>query len=187
MNENKDLMEFKKVGELNRTEKAAIIVAALQKEGYTDSQISKFLEVSRARVCQVNKKIKQGTLHPLVNKARKSVKMILEGKAVGTAEPKASDVLTAAKMVLDRTDPVTVKTENTSVHMTVDITAEDRSRYKKALGIIDAEFEVITPQLPPPQHLLTSEEVACIVQNVENTQPCLAGEGDESAKTAMID
>jgi transcriptional regulator len=184
MGENTQVIEYKDVSELNRTEKSAVIVAALQKEGYSDSQISKFLEVSRARVCQVNKKIKQGSLHPLINKARKSVKLILEGKSVGNAEPKASDVLTAAKMVLDRSDPITVKTENTSVHMTVDITQEDRNRYKKALGIIDAEYEVIQPLLlEESPNALTTQEVKCIAQSVKSIQPYLAGEECESVKT----
>lgn len=193
MGNNEKATEYKDVSELNRTEKSAVIVAALQKEGYNDNQISKFLEVSRARICQVNKKVKQGSLHPLVNKARKSVKLILSGLAVGTAEPKASDVLTAAKMVLDRSDPITVKTENTSLHMTVEITPADRNRYKKALGIIDAEYEVVQPKLiessvtPSSNNDLAPQEVQCLVQSAESTPQSLVGAGNESVKTVMID
>lgn len=155
------LTELKKVSELNRTEKAAVMILALQKEGYSQADISRFLEVSRAHVSQVNKKIKKGSLSPYVGKARKAIKLILEGKAVGNVRDiRASDVLTAAKMVIDRSDPITVKTENTNIRLTVDITPDDRDKYKKALGIpIDAEFTVVEPVLIPEQKLIESIEV----------------------------
>jgi transcriptional regulator len=142
--------EFKKIDELNRTEKTAIILQALQKEGYNDNQSSKLLDVTRSRICAVNKKIKQGTLHPLVNKAKKSIKLLVEGKAVGDMQKVlGSDVLGACKMVLDRTDPVVVKTENTNLSLSYDIKDEDRDKYKKALGIVDAVYET----LPEPKQI----------------------------------
>lgn len=150
------MAEEKKLGDLNRTEKQAIILSALMKEGYNQNQASKLLEVSRVRVCQVNKKIKQGVLSPLVNKAKKSVALLLEGKPVGDMQSvKGADVLAAAKMVLDRADPVVNKTENTNISVQYEIKPEERDRYKAALGIIDAEFEV----LPENQKLLDERKL----------------------------
>lgn len=151
MTESKVPAALKKVSDLNKTEKMAIVLQALHKEGYNDNQASHLLEVSRARVCQVHKKIDKGVLNPLVNKARKAVKLVLEGKAVGEAAPKASDVLTAAKMVLDRVDPIINKVESSqTIAHTYELKDEDRAKYKKALGIIDAEYEI----LPPNQKLI---------------------------------
>ena len=147
-----------KVGELNKTEKAAIIQQALQKEGFNDSQISKLMQVSRTRVYVLNKKIKAGTLNPLVAKAKRAVKELLQGRVIGDMrEVRGSDVLTAAKMVLDRSDPIISKVESTNVSLTYDMKEEDRQRYKSALGIIDAEFTLVAPEkqkmieeAPPP-------------------------------------
>lgn len=136
--------DLRKVAELNKTEKKAIIVAALEKEGYTQSDISKMLEVSRQHIHAVHKKVRKGVLNHLATKAKRSVKSLLEGQPVGAmTKVTGQDVLTAAKMVLDRVEPLTVKNENTSVHMTVSISDDDRDRYKKALGIIDAEYQVL--------------------------------------------
>jgi hypothetical protein len=88
-------------------------------------------------------------LAPLVNKARRSVKLLLEGKAVGDMTMvRGSDVLTAAKMVLDRADPIVVKTENTNISMKYELNEEQRKKYKNALGIIDAEFELVEDKTP---------------------------------------
>jgi hypothetical protein len=145
-----------RVRDLKETEKKALVLEALQKAGFSDYQAAQLMNVSRQHVSQVNKKIKKGTLNPLVTKAKKAVKSILEGKPIGDVrDVKASDVLTAAKMVLDRSDPVTTKVENTHVNVNYDLRPEDRDRYKKALGIIDAEYEV----LPEPTALPAPEEV----------------------------
>jgi predicted DNA-binding protein (UPF0251 family) len=141
----------KNIKDLSKTEKSAIILEALMKEGYNQNQAAHLMKVSRAYTNQLNKNIKQGTLNPLVAKARKSVKAILEGKKVGDmGEVRGSDVLTAAKMVLDRADPVTQKIQNTNVSVSYELPAPDVDRYKKALGIIDAEF-VVLPDKPLPQ------------------------------------
>jgi hypothetical protein len=145
-----------RVKDLKETEKKALILEALQKAGFSDYQAAQLMNVSRQHVSQVSKKVKKGTLNPLVTKAKKAVKSILEGKPIGDVrDVKASDVLTAAKMVLDRSDPVTTKVENTHVNVNYDLRPEDRDRYKKALGIIDAEYEV----LPEPTALPAPEEV----------------------------
>lgn len=139
-----------KLKTLSRTEKQAIILNALMKEGYSQSEVATLIEVSRNRVHTVHKKVQTGVLNPLVHKAKKSVKDLLEGKPVGAMrEVRGSDVLTAAKMVLDRVDPVTVKTENTNISMAFELTSEDRHRYKNLLGVIDAEFTALPnePQL----------------------------------------
>ena len=150
MNEQTDITLIpKKVGELTKTEKKLVMIEALRKEGYNDHQISQFLEVGRSHICNLNKKIKQGTLNPLVNKARRSLKKLIDGQMVGAMrEVRGSDVLTACKLVLDRTDPVTLKTESTHVTINYDLSPEDRDRYAKALGLpaMDAVFEAVEQQ-----------------------------------------
>jgi predicted XRE-type DNA-binding protein len=137
--------EAKKVSLLNKTEKRAIVLKALNDAGFNDNQAAGLMEVSRQRVSVVQKGIKKGTLNPYVTKAKKAVKAILEGQLVGQAESiKTADILNAAKMVLDRADPVVQKLEQSHLHLNVEIKDEDRDRYRKALGVaIEAEFEVI--------------------------------------------
>lgn len=141
--------EPRKIDELSETEKKAIIIQALNKEGFNDNQASKLLAVSRARVSQINKKARSGVLTPLVHKAKKSIGLLVEGKAVGDMKDiKGSDVIAAAKMVMDRAEPIVSKVEstNTSTFVYGQISDGDREKYKKLLGIIDAEFEVVEPK-----------------------------------------
>lgn len=163
--------ELTKTKDLSRTEKAAIIQVALRKEGFIDADIAKLMNVSRNRVCNVNKKIKTGTLNPLVAKAKKAVKSILEGHGIGDMrEVKGSDVLTAAKMVLDRSDPIVQKSENTNISYKYELKDEDRDRYKKALGIIDAEYEVLPEQVKQIEyHEITEQVTDTVSQDVQDS------------------
>lgn len=136
--------EDKLIRHLNMTEKRAIVQQALTAQGFRTNEIAHLTNISPQRVVAVNKKIAAGTLNPMVGKAKKAVKMMLQGKKFGDiSEIRGSDVLTAAKMVLDRVDPIVNKNENLTRTYTYELKAEDRDRYKKALGIIDAEFTVI--------------------------------------------
>lgn len=138
--------EPRKIDELSETEKKAIIIQALNKDGYNDNQASKLINVSRARVSQVNKKARSGVLTPLVHKAKKSIGLLVEGKTVGDMKDiKGSDVIAAAKMVMDRAEPIISKVEssNTNTFVYGQINEGDRQKYMKLLGIVDAEFEVV--------------------------------------------
>lgn len=153
MSEN--LPATQKISVLSETEKKALVLEALHKAGFNSYQASQLMNVSRQHVSTIEKKLKKGTLNPLVHRAKKAVKSILEGKPIGDVrEVKASDVLTAAKMVLDRSDPVIQKVEQSHTNVHIDLRDEDRNRYKKALGIIDVEFEV----LPEPQRTLPAPQ-----------------------------
>lgn len=153
--------ELKKIKDLNKTEKTAILLEALRKEGYNDNQIAQLVDLSRSRVCQVSKKINKGTLNPLVNKAKKSVKLLLEGQPVGTMkEVKGADVLTAAKMVLDRADPIVNKIESTNVAITYEIKPEERDRYRAVLGLAP----------PPPIPLLEERPpIEAVFEHIEES------------------
>jgi predicted XRE-type DNA-binding protein len=182
---------------LNRTEKAAIIQQALQAQGFRDADIARLMQVSRARVCDVNKKVQAGTLNPLVSKAKKAVKQLLEGQKVGDMrEVRGSDVLTAAKMVLDRVDPVTQKVESTHHTYNHELNETDREKYKKVLGIIDAEYEVVEEkkcvQLAPSSEsssslqLLPPSALESIITSTKDTTaqpvvtPCEESKSNES-------
>jgi len=126
----------KKLWELDKQEKTVIILDALMKAGYSNSDASHILNVSRQYTFKLNKKMAKGTLNPLVNKAKKAVKTILAGKLVGDMKSvSGSEILAAAKMVLDRSDPVKVVSENTNISMRIDITPDKRERYLALLGI----------------------------------------------------
>jgi hypothetical protein len=139
-----------KIAELTETEKRAIVLQALEKEGYNDSQASQLMGVSRARVSQVNKKIKSGKLSPLfkkgtIKKVRENLEKLIDGQPVGTmASVKGADILGAMKMIADRVDPVVVKTENTNTSRK-EITPEDTAKFRKLLGlpVVDAEFQIV--------------------------------------------
>ncbi len=176
-------MSEKKISELLPSEKIAIVLTALQKEGYNQNQVAQLINMSRSRVCQVNKKVNKGTLNPLVNKAKKSVKLLLEGRPVGMMkEVKGADVLTAAKMVLDRSDPITVKTENTNVSLTLDIKPEERERYRAALGLAKPSPLPLLEENPPiAVEFSPVEEVKECVTNAESIPPSQeSGKEDES-------
>ena len=137
---------------LNITEKRAIVQEALIAQGFRTNEIAHLTNTSPQRVVAVNKKIQSGTLNPLVAKAKKAIKTILSGKKLGDmGEVRGSDVLTAAKMVMDRADPIINRVESSSkISHVYELKDEDRDRYKKALGIIDAEFSL----LPEDQKLI---------------------------------
>jgi hypothetical protein len=157
-----DSVVTKKIKDLSRTEKAAILVQALKKEGYNDNQIAQLTEVSRSRICQVNKAVREGKLSPILNKSiikklRTNIEMLIDGKKIGDMESvKGADVLGAMKMAADRIDPIINKTEDVNTTKKV-MREEDAARYRKLLGIpeitnavlipdkltIDAEFEKV--------------------------------------------
>lgn len=140
----------KSVAQLSATEKKALILEALAKEGYSPYQAAQILGVSKQLTYRIDKQMRMGLLTPLILKARKSIGLLVEGKLVGEmTEVKGSDVLTATKMVVDRYEPVVQKIQQSSVKMSVNLTDEERSRYNKLLGLdkpIDAKFETV-PQI----------------------------------------
>lgn len=154
----------KKIKELNKTEKKAIILQALQKEGYNDSESSQLLDVSRARVAQINKKTRSGKLSPILDKStikkvKKNLAMLIDGQPVGAMDSiKGADVLGAIKIAADRIDPPVTKTENTNISARMDIRPEDRERFGRLLGlkVVDAEYELL-PE--PEQKQIESKEV----------------------------
>lgn len=132
------------IWQLGKQEKTALILDALMKAGYSNGDAAHLLDVTRQYTFKLNKKMSKGTLNPLVNKARKAVKLILDGKPVGVMKGvTGADVLAAARMVLDRSDPVKVVSENTNISMRIDITPDKRERYLKLLGIVDAEYKML--------------------------------------------
>lgn len=146
-----------KVHSLSAAEKKVIVIAALSKEGYNENETASLMGISRQRVNQVNAKLKAGVLTPLVSKAKKSIKMLLEGKPVGgMTEVRGSDILGAAKMVMDRAEPIIQKVEQRSFSAHIDLTPQERDKYQKLLGldkIPNAEFEPVQekPMLMKPE------------------------------------
>lgn len=129
------------IAELSATEKKALIIEALEKEGYSAYQAAQILGVSNQLAYRIDKQMRQGLLTPLVKKARKSIGMLVDGQPVGEMEEvKGSDVIGAAKMIMDRVEPIVNRIEQKSLSMTVTLTDEEREKYHRLLGV--------APQLP---------------------------------------
>lgn len=126
----------KPIAELSATEKKALILEALAKEGYSPYQAAQILGVSKQLTYRIDKQMRQGLLTPLVRKARKSVGLLAEGQLVGKmTEVKGSDVIAADKMIIDRFEPIVQRIEQKSMSVRVTLTDEERERYQKVLGI----------------------------------------------------
>ena len=88
------------------------------------SYLSRHLEAKR----------KKGLLAGLVPLAKRAIKATLKGEQVGNAEtPKASDVLRAAEMVMDREEPKTQRIEQRSLSAHLSLSSEDRACYLASL------------------------------------------------------
>jgi hypothetical protein len=125
----------KPIAELTKTEKKALILEALAREGYNPAQAAQLLGVSKQLTYRIDKQMRQGLLTPLVRKARRSIGMLVEGHPVGDmTEVKGSDVLTASKMVVDRYEPIVQRIEQKSLSLKISISDEERERYHKLLG-----------------------------------------------------
>lgn len=126
----------KSIAELSKTEKKALILEALAREGYSPYQAAQIMEVSKQLTYRIDKQMRQGLLTPLVKKARKSIGMLVEGQLVGQmTEVKGSDVTTAAKMIVDRYEPIVQRIEQKSLNMTYNLSEEEREHYQKLLGV----------------------------------------------------
>lgn len=124
--------------------------AVLREQGYSISQASAATAYTREHASKaIESKRKKGYLSSLRPKAKKAIDITLRGEAIGRAmPPRASDVLRAAEIVLDRTDPIVTRHE---VSQEVTITTCDLSAYAmQAPDIIDVS--VAGPeQLPSPE------------------------------------
>ena len=140
------MSDTKPIGELTATEKKALILEALAKEGYSAYQAAQILGVSKQLTYRIDKQMRQGLLTPLVKKARKSIGLLVEGQPVGQMkEVKGSDVTTALRMVVDRYEPIVQRIEQKSLALrgSIDLSEEEREKFQKLLGI--------APQLPGPE------------------------------------
>lgn len=126
------------IAELSATEKKALILEALYKEGYSPYQAAMLLNVSKQLTYRINKQMRQGLLTPLIKKARASIEKLVDGIPVGyMVEVKGSDVIQASKMVIDRYEPIVQRIEQKSLSLrgSIDLSDEERERYHKLLGM----------------------------------------------------
>lgn len=132
------------IADLSLTERKALILEALEHEGYSPYAAAQILGVSKQLMYRIDSQMRQGLLTPLVKKARKSIGMLVEGQLVGQmTEVKGSDVTTAAKMIVDRYEPIVTKIEQKSLRLSANLSDEERSRYQTLVGTV--------PQLSKPE------------------------------------
>ena len=104
-------------------------------QGYTVTEAAKLAGYNRSYAYQMENKRTTGILAPLVSSAKRAIKATVKGQRVGDGTaPRASDILKAAEIILDREQPVVHQIESRSLDVKVEITAEDRERLLKALG-----------------------------------------------------
>ncbi len=124
-----------KIKDLSETDKKALIFQALNKEGFSQADVANIVNCDRSHINRIAKKEATGLLAPLATLAKKRVKDVLKGQAIGNTEKaKTSDVLNAASMVLDRADPKINRSEIKSLSAHIEITAEDRDRFMKLIA-----------------------------------------------------
>lgn len=126
--------------DLPLTSKKNIIINALKKDGYNNSDIGRLLGLHRQSVLTHTKK-PMVSLAPLAGLAKRAIKQTLKGIAIGEADqPKASDIMTASKMVMDRVQPIINQVESKSVNISMSLSDERYDRYKKLLNVDIAQL-----------------------------------------------
>ena len=107
-----------------------------RQQGYSVKESSNLANYSYSYARQIEAKGKKGLLSPYVASAKKAVRDIARGKRIGEAGlPRASDVLHASEMILDREEPKINRQEVRSLSASIEITPEERQRLKESLGI----------------------------------------------------
>lgn len=122
----------------------------LRELGLTPREAGEKVGYSKASSASIYKNLEnplqKSILSPLVALAKQAVENTLKGIPTGdAAPPKTSDVLHATEMVLDREDPKITKTENKSMHVSIQLTDQDREKYRKRLGF-SSDVERQSPQ-----------------------------------------
>jgi hypothetical protein len=134
----------KSISDLSKTERKALILEALAKQGYSPYQAAQILGVSKQLTYRIDKQMRAGLLTPLVKKARESVEALVQGIPVGyMTEVKGSDVIAADKMVIDRYEPIVQRIEQKSLKVIADLSDEERQRYQKLLGMTPQPLPVL--------------------------------------------
>ena len=129
------IIDTKPINQLKRMEKKAIILDALAKQGFNDSQAAKLMGIAASYPAALKDKRDKGLLAPLANIARKSVKSLAKGQLVGQMDSiKGSDVLGACNAILDRVAPKVNINENKSLSIHMTLTDEERTRIRQSLG-----------------------------------------------------
>lgn len=119
---------------LKREEKKALIVQALQAQGYRPTDAAALLDISRGYACELKKKESRGLLAPLAGLARRRVKDVLKGTPISNTDPaKTSDVLKAVELVRDEVSPKINRQEIRSLHANIEVSDEDKQRFMAML------------------------------------------------------
>jgi transposase len=127
----------KRLGELSVTEKRALVLEALEREGYSPYQAAQLMGVSKQLAYRIDKQMRQGILAPLIYKARKSIGLLADGQIVGKMEKVTGDnVIAASRMIIDRYEPVIQKIEQKSFHAELTLGPEERQKYLQMLGMV---------------------------------------------------
>ena len=133
---NGSLTAYKPISDFKPSEKKALILAVLEKEGLSKQEAAQVMGVSRQHTYNLDKKREKGILAPLLPRAKKRLRDLLDGKVPeGIEKPKTSDLVNATKMVLDREAPIIQRVESKNLNINLDLNDEDRERYKQILGM----------------------------------------------------
>jgi len=97
--------------------------STLREQGFSLTQAGEIVGYSQNSKSYLSRHVEakrqRGLLTPLIPLAKKALKATLRGEAVGQADlPKASDIMRAAEMVLDREEPKVQRMEQLSANVT---------------------------------------------------------------------
>lgn len=131
--------------------KRQILYAILREHGLdikTSAFLSGYAHGAISHVYRnVERKRQQGLLSPLVPLAKRNARKILKGERIGEANPpKTSDIVAIIKEVFDRADPKIQHIEQRSLSAHIELTPEERHRYRQALGLPPVSQEPNEPQ-----------------------------------------
>lgn len=116
--------------------KKRLIYENFRKQNYSVRESAELAGYNASYARLLESKRKTGLLAPYVASAKKAVRDIVRGKKVGdSGAPRASDVLHAAEIVLDRQEPKVNVNKNMSLRINADLGPGDRVKYIEALKL----------------------------------------------------
>ena len=122
---------------LNSFQKNQIVFNALRDLGLSIHKSGMLAGYKSKRPYEIDKRRKAWKIESLLPVAKKALKNTIKGVKTGNAEnPKTSDVLTGAKMVMDRVFPIIQRVDQRSISVHMEISADERREYLESMGMV---------------------------------------------------
>lgn len=114
--------------------KKRLIYDNFRRQGYSVNEAANLAGYNSSYARLLEAKGKKGLLSPLVPSAKRAIKDTIKGRKVGDAQiPRASDVLRAAELVLEREAPIVHHVDSRNLSVNIELTEEERQRFKEMI------------------------------------------------------